>query len=494
MATMYAVELVQITPLIHFQWKEHGATLRASELKPKLDRFLLEIVHANDFESGAVKEPTDTNRKPSLDYRVTIDTVVNRPRNETTHGESGPSETPRPTGGQNTIPITTGRSSVSSAAVVIKEGRPQTLGAYFVVGEQADQAEKEGTFAGRLRIVFRSVYPKVLSAIEEWFPSFLAVTNFGFRQSKGFGSFWLAQGNEVQYKEKLKKLMRLPGYENPCKKVHGWSVTNMAGNSNFPTNRGSHALDSIHVINMLMKSGINAGDVYRKSFLMKGYRADGLEPGNEKKALKVFSLLYAHPLSRTFKERSARDNNRSAYIYDTEKNDRLHAEQRTDGGENFMPTGYHYKRALLGLAGQYEFRGVLAQRNAQDAPVPVTVTYKVKHREETIERFPAPITFKVLKFNETYRVFVIPKWNGAICNKIFTFSGSTKRNALTVPPLSLKTPEKFDLQHFLDEFFSQEFSQEDMRRIQNRPGNNRLSYTFTKKTMILENCCQEARQ
>ena len=35
------VTLKQHTPLIHFQHDQEGATLRASEVKPKLDRFIL---------------------------------------------------------------------------------------------------------------------------------------------------------------------------------------------------------------------------------------------------------------------------------------------------------------------------------------------------------------------------------------------------------------------------------------------------------------------
>lgn len=34
------VKLKQHTPIIHFQWEQKGATLRATELKPKLDLFL----------------------------------------------------------------------------------------------------------------------------------------------------------------------------------------------------------------------------------------------------------------------------------------------------------------------------------------------------------------------------------------------------------------------------------------------------------------------
>jgi len=35
-------KLKQHTPIIHFQHDQHGTTLRATEIKPKLDRFLNE--------------------------------------------------------------------------------------------------------------------------------------------------------------------------------------------------------------------------------------------------------------------------------------------------------------------------------------------------------------------------------------------------------------------------------------------------------------------
>ena len=37
--------LRQHTPIIHFQHHQDGATLRASEVKPKLDKFLIEKLY-----------------------------------------------------------------------------------------------------------------------------------------------------------------------------------------------------------------------------------------------------------------------------------------------------------------------------------------------------------------------------------------------------------------------------------------------------------------
>ena len=44
------VTLKQHTPLIHFQHDQYGATLRASEVKPKLDRFIIAHAFNNEYE------------------------------------------------------------------------------------------------------------------------------------------------------------------------------------------------------------------------------------------------------------------------------------------------------------------------------------------------------------------------------------------------------------------------------------------------------------
>ena len=47
------VTLKQHTPLIHFQHDQYGATLRASEVKPKLDKFILTKLGENEgYEKG----------------------------------------------------------------------------------------------------------------------------------------------------------------------------------------------------------------------------------------------------------------------------------------------------------------------------------------------------------------------------------------------------------------------------------------------------------
>ena len=60
--------LVQQTPLIHFQHSEKGATLRATEVKPKLDRFIAEKLGGkNNVSSKWFIDDTD-----ALNYKMRI--------------------------------------------------------------------------------------------------------------------------------------------------------------------------------------------------------------------------------------------------------------------------------------------------------------------------------------------------------------------------------------------------------------------------------------
>jgi len=135
--------LKQHTPLIHFQHEQPGATLRATELKPKLDRFLLE------------KEPDlpyikNANGSRSLSYKVTIE-------QDRSNAEDIPERDP-----------------------------------LFFANMGEGEKKRFKQHSKKFHITFFSFEPKVIEAIDTYFKAFLSNTNFGTRQSKGFGSFYLA--------------------------------------------------------------------------------------------------------------------------------------------------------------------------------------------------------------------------------------------------------------------------------------------------------------
>ncbi len=132
--------LKQHTPIIHFQSEQSGATLRATELKPKFDRFLLENVAGIPFIKNA-------NGHRSLEYKVTI----------TTNGQS-------------------------------KKGDPNQF-LYFANNSAKGDEFKHTLKSSSIKVTFFSYKTDLIKLINRYFNDFLLITNFGARSTKGYGSF-----------------------------------------------------------------------------------------------------------------------------------------------------------------------------------------------------------------------------------------------------------------------------------------------------------------
>lgn len=134
--------LKQHTPIIHFQSEQTGSTLRATELKPKLDKFLLKRIDDLPCKINA-------NGHKSLDYKVKIQQNLSNP------------------------------TSVN-----------QRESLYF--GNMGDGKEKKyKQYPNKFKIEFFSYEFKICETIKQHFEAFLANTNFGTRQSKGYGGFYV---------------------------------------------------------------------------------------------------------------------------------------------------------------------------------------------------------------------------------------------------------------------------------------------------------------
>ncbi|WP_295421669.1 hypothetical protein [Sulfurovum sp.] len=140
--------LKQHTPIIHFQSEQKGATLRATELKPKLDRFLIEQFEKEgvDYISFLV-----SGKEKALDYKVTI-------------------------------------SPDLTNATEISDRNPLFFGN---MGDGKDKRFKENNQT--VKVTFFSYHTNLIKILRENFEAFLAKTNFATRQSKGFGSFYLSK-------------------------------------------------------------------------------------------------------------------------------------------------------------------------------------------------------------------------------------------------------------------------------------------------------------
>ncbi|MGE4456975.1 MAG: hypothetical protein AB7E13_08555 [Arcobacteraceae bacterium] len=146
-----AFTLKQHTPLIHFQSEQSGATLRASELKPKFDRFLLKLKNPNITPSKGPQGELYFN------YKVKITSL--------------------------------GNSIEDIEKINPHNGKKIPDPLFF--GNMGEGAKKRFTHAKELHIEFLCFVPQLKEMIENNFEAFLAQTNFGTRQSKGYGSFYL---------------------------------------------------------------------------------------------------------------------------------------------------------------------------------------------------------------------------------------------------------------------------------------------------------------
>ncbi|MEA3491487.1 MAG: hypothetical protein U9R27_06270 [Campylobacterota bacterium] len=132
--------LKQHTPIIHFQSGQNGATLRATELKPKFDRFLLHNVEDIPFIKNA-------NGHKSLDYKVTI--------------------------------------AINGQGV---KGTPNNF-LYFANNSAQGDEFKYTIKSQSVIVTFFSYRTDLIESINRYFNDFLLITNFGSRSTKGYGSF-----------------------------------------------------------------------------------------------------------------------------------------------------------------------------------------------------------------------------------------------------------------------------------------------------------------
>lgn len=350
------IKLKQHTPIIHFQHDQKGATLRASELKPKLDKFLIGHAFNNDFEHykkyligwNEKKKQKDYNDKKPLDYKIKIQ------GNYTYQGNK------------------------------IEPNRQL----YF--GNIGSGEKKYSVFEPNnepVIIDFFSFNYKIINVIKNKIASFFAITNFGTRQNKGFGSFYI-EPQDINYKDFITIL----------KSTLNFFLYFKCGNHNNYNKK----FENISVIYNLMKSGINFPDFnnngdnafYFKSYLFQYYNGKGI--GNEKHFIKE---KFFRPFVRIL-----------------------------DDG---LPK--KYLRAMLGVCDGIDFKD--KERRG-----------KIFYKSE-VERFMSPITFKIVGNHIIMIPEMIPE---KMKNLNYTFTNTFRsRNGEIENTKNISTPNNFDLSNFL---------------------------------------------
>lgn len=408
--------LKQQTPLIHFQHDEVGATLRASEVKPKLDRFLIGRLGDGDYGRGleiAREHKWTLGEHNALNYKMHI---------------------------------TAEERDLSHPVVVFDEnGNPKGgVGGYFFTERDINKIKQDSYYKKiSVKLICGAESLRTLLSDRDGICAFFATHNFGLRQDKGFGSFIIEQSE---------------------RQSRAFACSAAGFVLELQTTDTTYILNTIRNFWQLVKSGINRPNsdpersIYKRSFLMKECFSGQL---NDKKAMKLALIN-----TGAFKL----DDNRGKGVkyYDDDQSSKC---CKMELFPNSLSNA-EYIRGLLGFAGFYTFRNIALL----EAPgKKFSLTFTVDGGE--IQRFPAPVLFKPIIVDDQTFVYLILNQNllnqldgktlnlkcALITNK--DLSGRNWRNEAekeefccrvneivkNIPPISLTIPHTKD---FLNNFFA----------------------------------------
>ena len=341
-------KLVQHTPLIHFQHSEPHACLRATEVKPKLDRFLIEQLEKDDrFGDGRWKKWfVGDGSQQSFDYMMRI--TPNSEQVERTHS--------------------------IERAIARAEHRPPNASFHEIhknyfgnmasgnnIQDTIRETFKESLFyKDGLTLTIRCFIPELLTFIDEHIRGFFMMHNFGTRQRKGFGSFTV----DISTKPNEPKGFDLVG--KYCPNAYYCKLGNDVN--------ADALLDAVWVISAFLRSGFNRGEGnYVRGFVFRYFQREKNPLANDKAFVKQKVLRN---------------------VYD-----------EATRGEHLHPYGnnvrYRYVRGLLGTNENSRFCRDPRGGTREDR----TVHNIYIHSAEGVERFPSPLLFNPIgKF-----VFILPQ-------------------------------------------------------------------------------------
>ena len=240
------VYLLQQTPMWHFQAREKYATLRATELKPKLDRFLIEWWRRKTgADLMSKREWLIDDSHPAFDYKVKIIS-----KGHTTRSMTDPNK-------KNNDTLFFGNMGCPT-----KGKEP-----FLLVNEES----------GGITLEIMTFHKGLMQLIDDALPTFFLVTNFGTRQDKGFGSF--AVKEHMDDSEKL----LIDWYGDRCFYMINYKTELVSKNT-------AKIFRDIDTIYKVLKSGIRSGinhqpDYYIRSYLTRYFLNKHI--GGEKRFIKV---------------------------------------------------------------------------------------------------------------------------------------------------------------------------------------------------------------
>jgi len=412
------VKLKQHTPIIHFQWDQEGATLRATEVKPKLDRFL---ATKNDYIKSIFE------KRGSLPYKLKIygtydNTVVKEiePIKRDKKGEIITSQSGKPK--RESFPAFFGN--------LRKEDSEQHNNE-----EETYNPRYKFVFYNNLELQFLSFEPEILDAIKNNIAEFFFRYNFGARQSKGFGSFYIHEPDET-YKEPdsfTKEPMQITKYY--------FDLNIRSGNF---YEKYKILFSDIDLFYRTLRSGINI--VNRE--------------GETVFYFKSIMFLYAKQKGWTWDKKAIKEKFVDKEILDKQKEKHKYPDILTFKGKN-----EYLVRDLLGVAPLQHYR---------------SYDFYLQYDETNeIQRFQSPIIFKPIATDENnFRVYLILNHiPDEMFNKKFKINKIPENSSKeSFDSKELFTPPRFDIEDFLKYAISLEIENYVEQKYHEKQKNNKNYY------------------
>lgn len=385
------IRLVQHTPMIHFQAEQAGATLRATEVKAKFDRYLHEEApgHLRNelFLSKYIPNPTEGQKHSGYQMQIRGKAKAYYvPWAQTTKDTQDEVKT-----------ALRNRYPQFDASLDILKGTP-----YFA---NADKTKHENGYDLRLAVMYDDVEliltskkPQLLEYLKEALPHFLVRHNFGTRGSKGFGCFLPEEGA----RELLKEAM-----------PHSFRSSNSRPDLAIP-----RVFEHINLLYSALRAGLNIpgnNPFYFKSLLFLYFKNKGIQW--EKKTIKQ--------------------------TYFSNKDDQ---HKRQHGTDPDTPIGHETSnkklvRDLLGLSSSQTWgRDTITKEHLPEG------SGNEEKGKNQIDRAPSPLWFKPLRSadGKSFEVFVGTQ---ALSEKYLGKEFQLKANGRG--DLKLSLPATFDPNDFL---------------------------------------------
>lgn len=265
-------------PMLHFQSNQCGATLRASEVKPKLDTFILaELMRKTGKSLDELKKDAecknfflDAKKHDALDYKLQI-TVTQKP-----------------------VEIDVNNKEENYSIF------------YANMGKKDPNEKMYGLFSNPLVTVicFKENLRKYM---EQCIEKFFLVTNFGTMQNKGFGGFaprgWGSAGKLSE-----NDMKQIAGYYGEMiENCHCYAMI-------FDTVEHVQMSEAIKTYYSIMKSGQNRGKGnYARSYIYQ-YMHSECKMGNEKAWMKKEQIAPTLSKDENKKERLSTDAHPNYYV------------------------------------------------------------------------------------------------------------------------------------------------------------------------------------